>query len=517
MLTQRLLGLLPALLHGEPHEICVIGLGSGVTLNAALSTGTIRHADVVEISPEVVEASAFFARENDNVLRAPGVRLIIGDGRSHLLLTRRQYDIIVSEPSNPWMAGVAALFTREFFEAARARLQPDGLLCQWAHTYDISDRDLRSIVRTFASVFPQGTMWLVGEGDLLLIGTTGPAIERHLSNLAATTFNAPQFELFSLYAGGPRELERYGDSAPLQTDDRMALEFSAPRGIYGRGANENTTTIQALMDQTQRPPAVRAALDHATAANWAARGSMELKAEAYATAYDDFRRAATLDSSNASTLSGLSEAAAGAGRQDAERAFLESLAASHPAGSAVRVELSRILAAGGDVNGAVAAATEAMRLAPADPVPGEQLASVLADAGDATRLTPLANALRATFPERDEPAYYHATALFMQGRTAEAADETRRLLARSPRHARAQNLLGATCATLGDRDCARAAFEASLAANPRDPVTYVNLGLFYLQGGDPVRAAGYFAEALAIDPTSAGARNGLAQARVAKP
>src|SRR5207237_6582315 len=116
---------------------------------------------------------------------------------------------------------------------------------------------------------------------------------------------------------------------------------------------------------------------------------MELKAEAFATAYDDFRRAATLDPSNAITLTGLSEASAGAGRQDAERAFLESLAASHPASSAVRVELSRVLAAGGDANGAVAAATEAMRLAPADPVPGEQLASVFADAGDAPRLPPL--------------------------------------------------------------------------------------------------------------------------------
>src|SRR5205807_4444497 len=72
MLTQRLLGLLPVLLHREPREICVIGLGSGVTLNAALSTGIVRHADVVEISPEVVEASAFFALANDNVLRAPG-------------------------------------------------------------------------------------------------------------------------------------------------------------------------------------------------------------------------------------------------------------------------------------------------------------------------------------------------------------------------------------------------------------------------------------------------------------
>ena len=71
------------------------------------------------------------------------------------------------------MSGVATLFTREFFEAARARLTPDGLLCQWAHTYDISQDDLQSIVRTFASVFPQGTMWLVGEADLLLIGGAG--------------------------------------------------------------------------------------------------------------------------------------------------------------------------------------------------------------------------------------------------------------------------------------------------------------------------------------------------------
>src|SRR5204863_7273207 len=183
MLTQRLLGLLPMLMHDRPTDVCIIGLGSGVTLESALASGTISRADVVEISPEVVEASAFFARENANALGAGNVRLVIGDGRSHLLLTRRRYDVIVSEPSNPWMAGVAALFTQEFFEAARARLKPDGLLCQWAHAYDISDTDLRSIVRTFASVFPEGTMWLVGAADLLLVGTNGPSIERHLDGI----------------------------------------------------------------------------------------------------------------------------------------------------------------------------------------------------------------------------------------------------------------------------------------------------------------------------------------------
>src|SRR6185503_16163808 len=184
MLTQRLLGLLPILLHGHARDICIIGLGSGVTVGSALAPGTVRRADVVEISPEVVEASRFFDRESGSALTRPGVRLIVGDGRSHLLLTPQRYDVIVSEPSNPWMSGVAALFTREFFEAARSRLNPDGLICQWAHTYDISPQDLQSIVATFASVFPQGTMWLVGEGDLLLVGAAGGSITARLDHIA---------------------------------------------------------------------------------------------------------------------------------------------------------------------------------------------------------------------------------------------------------------------------------------------------------------------------------------------
>ena len=167
---------------------------------------------------------------------------------------------------------VAALFTREFFEAARSRLKPDGLLCQWAHTYDMSDGDLRSIARTFTSVFPEGTMWLVGQGDLFLIGTNGAAIEPHLDGIgrrlglgSASTLladvsdpraMAPGFQLFSLYAGGPRELREYGAAAPIQRDDRMALEFSAPRSIYGVSSNTNTATLRALANRAAWPPAV---------------------------------------------------------------------------------------------------------------------------------------------------------------------------------------------------------------------------------------------------------------------
>src|SRR5207237_1623966 len=80
MLTQRLLGLLPVLLHPNPQRVCIIGLGSGVTADSALATGTVTHEDLVEVSPEVVKASAFFDRENEHVLGQPGVRLVVGDG-----------------------------------------------------------------------------------------------------------------------------------------------------------------------------------------------------------------------------------------------------------------------------------------------------------------------------------------------------------------------------------------------------------------------------------------------------
>ncbi len=152
MLTQRLLAHVPLLLHPDPREVAILGLGSGVTLGSALKH-PIRRADVLEISPEVVEASRYFDRENHGALQDERTRLIVGDGRTHLLFTRQQYDVIVSEPSNPWMAGIASLFTKEFFEAARARLKPGGVLCQWAHTYDISTEDLQSIVATFTIRF----------------------------------------------------------------------------------------------------------------------------------------------------------------------------------------------------------------------------------------------------------------------------------------------------------------------------------------------------------------------------
>ena len=529
MLTQRMLGLLPVLIHGQAHDICIIGLGSGVTLGSALASGTVQHADIVEISPEVVEASHFFDRENGGALAKPEVRLIVGDGRSHLLLTPRRYDVIVSEPSNPWMAGVASLFTQQFFEAARARLKPHGVICQWAHTYDISPQDLQSIVRTFGSVFPQGTLWMVGGGDLLLIGARDGDIVPRLAAVEAGSRNgtagltlmdvgiaegtAP-FALLSQFAGGPREMERYGAGAFVQTDDRTALEYSAPRGIYGRSRDDNAATIRALA--AERPAVVRDVFRRATDAAWTSQGLMDLKAQAFHYAYAAFRQAVTLNSRNATALSGLSDAAGGAGKLDEERAWLREIASRDPNNALVRIELSRVLAVTGDVQGALQTASDALELAPDEPRAAEQLASVLADAGDGERLAPLADAMVARFPDRLEARYYRATALFLRGRPQDAVDAVRQVVDAGPEHARAQSLLGAACAAIGERDCARAAFNAAIRANPHDTSSYVNAGLLNLQSGNPSAAVDYFASALTLDPSSRPARDGLAQARSPK-
>jgi spermidine synthase len=529
MLTQRLLGLLPVLLHPEPRDALVIGLGSGVTADAVLASGEVQHLDIVEISPEVVEASEYFERENRGVLRKPGVRLLVADGRSHLRLTSRQYDVIVSEPSNPWMAGVAALFTREFFEAARARLRPGGVFCQWAHTYEIAEQDLRSMVNTFASVFPDGTMWLVGESDLLLIGSAAVPLEPRLSAIAERSRSgsipslladvgvpagAAPFVLLSLFTGGAKQLTAFGDRAQLQTDDRMSLEFTAARAMYAP-PDGNASRLKALAAGVM-PAVVSDSMQNATAADWTARGNAALQAKAFDMARESFRRTLALDSRSASALRGLTEAAAQARRLAEETEWLKALATAEPDNMAVRVELSHVLATLGRIEEAIDAAREAARVDPARAEPLEQLASIFADAGDAMRLAPIADELVRRFPARDEGRYYQAAFLFLAGRTTEAEGPIRALLGANPHHPKGQNLLGVLCASLGRHECAQAAFDAALELNPRDPSVFVNLGYLRLARGDRAGAAAFFAEALAIDTTSEAARGGLAEARGAQ-
>jgi spermidine synthase len=522
MLTQRLLAHVPLLLHPNPKRAAILGLGSGVTLGSALRH-PLDRADVLEISPEVVEASRFFDVENHHALQDARTRLIVGDGRSHLLLTREQYDVIVSEPSNPWMAGIASLFTKEFFEAARSRLAPGGVLCQWAHTYDISTADLQSIVATFMSVFPGGTLWLVGDGDVLLIGSNTP-IEDRLSGMAAAWQRPgvkedlasvgvmePVHVLSLLVAEGER-LQHWAAGAPVQTDDRAELEFSGPQSIFGRARDDNAALLRQLAASGTRPPAVEAAVNAASAASWRERGWMFYRADGYRPAYADFTRALESDPRDQRALEGLLVTSTPAERSTETRVLLGRLA-SDAANGPAKIAFSRFLAAQGAYEEAARVAFSILQSNPGSVAALEQMASILADVGDKERMAPIVSRLRAEAPASDAAHYYSAALLFIEGRTELALREARAVIAKNPGHAKAQNLAGACLANLGQRDQARAAFEASIAADPKEPATYTNLAMLELEAGNPERAEQYFAEALTIDPTSEVAREGLQRIR----
>jgi spermidine synthase len=526
MLTQKMLAHVPLLLHPNPRQVGIVGLGSGVTLASAL-VHPVDSVDVVEISPEVVDASVHFADVNRRALDDPRTRLVRGDGRTHLSLTSRRYDVIISEPSNPWMAGVASLFTREFFRTARERLAARGIFCQWAHTYDMSDADLRSIVATFREVFPDGTMWLAGDGDLLLVGSPAP-LEPRLEEIA-TAWQRPgvaadlqtirvqePFALLSLFVGGPGEMSRYAAGASVQTDDRPALEFSGPFAIFTSVQPNHAATLRALLDDGQRPAAVARALASPTASQWRDRGAMLMDAEAVDTAYRDYATAFELTPTDETTLDGLVRAATAARQQDDAERRLRAMIQARESEAAPRVALASLLGMRGRFDEATAVAVEATRLAPRNHSAWKQLASLHADRGDVVRLGPAAEVLRREFPDRAASWYFAGSEAFLRGDFAAALLLVRRGLELDPSYADAYNLLGAILATGGDIGAGRDAFRTSLRLDPRDAVTYVNLAQLELAAGQRDVAADLFAEALSLDSTSVPAREGLIQARAGR-
>ena len=242
MPTQLMLGHLPPLLHRDPRDALVIGLGSGITAGA-VARHPVGRLDIVEIEPAVVEASNFFTRENGNVLRDPRVRLIVADARNFLLTTPSRYDVITSEPSNPWIGGVASLFSREFFELALQRLRSGGLMVQWVQGYGLAPEDLGMIVATFRSVFPATSLWQVAQGDYLLVGR-GEAAPLDLASIKARWTAVGGFRedfqrmgiedwpgVLGFFLLAEADVARLPAGSRLNTDDWLGLEFSAPRSL----------------------------------------------------------------------------------------------------------------------------------------------------------------------------------------------------------------------------------------------------------------------------------------------
>ena len=234
--VHRQIGHLAVMLHPDPKDVLVIGLGGGVTAGAA-SQHPVK-LDIVELSDGVRQAARFFAHVNYDVLRQPNVHLRVDDGRSVLARRPNSYDVITADIIQPIHAGAGHLYSVEYFRLARQTLRDDGVMLQWVGHRSRTQYEL--IVRTFLEAFPEATLWADGT---LLVGTKKPlvlhraAFARQMANAQTRAANEwiglTSFEtLMSWYTAGPRTIRRVIGPGPILTDDHPLIEYhrSLPAG-----------------------------------------------------------------------------------------------------------------------------------------------------------------------------------------------------------------------------------------------------------------------------------------------
>ncbi len=257
MPTQLLSGHLPVLLTQDASNALVIGYASGITVGA-VTRHALEEITAVEIEPAILRGSRYFNAFNNKPMEDPRVRIIKNDGRNYLLVNDEKYDVIISEPSNPWMTVAANLFTREFFELGASRLKPGGVFTQWLQMYGMSTEDLKVLLRTFRSVFPHVLVFnTIDRADLVLVGARHPLsfdlgeLKSRMSELSVGVdlrrikVETPQ-DLLSYFVFGDKELDSLLGEGPINTDDNALIEFRAPKSLTMETRDANMDVIRAV-------------------------------------------------------------------------------------------------------------------------------------------------------------------------------------------------------------------------------------------------------------------------------
>jgi spermidine synthase len=260
MITQLTVGWLPAFYHPNPKNALVIGYGSGVTVGAVAAINDIEDIDCIEIEPAVYGAASWFSEINRKSYENPKVHLTFNDARNFMNTTRKKYDIIISEPSNPWIAGVASLFTSEFYDRAAEVLSPDGIFAQWIQLYELDPEDLRMVLYEVQRKFPEVSVWIT-DSDLIMIATrqkqaldtariasivrSDPSMLRDFREFLRT--ETPE-GLLAYYVMSTDAVRRFASGARRNTDDHPLLEFHAPRRLFSDTRDLNIDLLYDAKD-----------------------------------------------------------------------------------------------------------------------------------------------------------------------------------------------------------------------------------------------------------------------------
>jgi spermidine synthase len=276
--TQIMLGMVSAMQHPGPRSAFVIGLGTGTSAGWLADVPGMERVDVVELEPRVVDvAREFYGPVNRWALEKANLHVTVGDAREVLLASRRSYDLIVSEPPNPYRAGVANLFTREYYEAARRRLAPGGIFSQWLQGYQLSTESMQVVYATLLSVFPHVETWMTQGSDLLFVAhMEAPAypVERlrerlehpvYQEALARAWFGRSEDDFMARYFAGAATARRVAAGArAVNTDDRNLLEYGMARAQLGQaGFHYQDLLAAAVAAGDDQPEHLRGRLDDA--------------------------------------------------------------------------------------------------------------------------------------------------------------------------------------------------------------------------------------------------------------
>ncbi len=246
--TQVGSGLISAAIHPEPRHALVVGLGTGSTSGWLARIESIERVDTVELEPAIVNVARICTPVNADVLENPKSQIFLADGREVLLANRQEYDLIVSEPSNPYRAGIASLYTSEFYRAVANRLRPGGIFTQWMQAYEVDTQTVRTVVATLGSVFPFIEIWQTNGVDMMFLCSMSDPSPLRIDRLRSRLAMEPLRTAFAM-AWGTHDAEgflsHFVAAAPftraiaegqsrINTDDRMLVEFGFARTVGRR-------------------------------------------------------------------------------------------------------------------------------------------------------------------------------------------------------------------------------------------------------------------------------------------
>ena len=250
MQCQYTLGHLPMLLHKDPKKVFVLGAGSGMTLGATSVYPGVEQITLAEIEPKVLGVTRTFGIYNHYVLDNPKLRIVFNDGRNFLMTTKEKFDVITADPIHPWFSGAGYLYSNEYFRIAARHLNPGGIVCQWLPIYELTEQNLKSVVRTFRENFAYTMIWLTNT-DAEVVGSNAPivldedALERRirqpevLQDLRRVGMGSAE-DFLGYFLMGNAGVDSYSQRGVINTDDNVYLEFSAPRSLgKGRLAGAN--------------------------------------------------------------------------------------------------------------------------------------------------------------------------------------------------------------------------------------------------------------------------------------